>query len=315
MKLQFLRTSMKTGSDTVLYYKLHESPMIDSVGAETITNGDFAAGDTGWTVGANWATGTGKAVHTAGATAALVSTGTAPVVGKVYRVRFTISSRTAGNVSVSLGGIGAPTLELNQAFTLYITPATTVKLTFEPSNDFDGSIDDVSVMSYARRVFDYSLNDNTGTLKDTQAIPTLRAKFPGYEFDGSNNFIDIGNEGSSIKTIAMWVNPDGVAGNDYPIDLNGTDYISIETATVTANGLAGSTVYVDGVVAATVTTNWHFIAITVSSGKTASDLDIGRVEGQGLFTGLISETLLSTSTLSQEDLISLYQTSRGRYSV
>ncbi len=320
MKPRFLsRIPMKTGPDTVLYYKLHEPPTIDSVGSETILNGDFAAGDTGWTVGANWATGTGKAVHTAGDTATLVSTGTAPVPGNVYRVIFTLSNRTVGNVAVSLGGVSGGAFTANQQHVVYITPTGATKLTFAPvPGTFDGSIDDVSVMSYARIVFDYSLNDNPGTMKDTQTTPTLRARFPGYAFDGSNNFIDVGNEGNSIKSVVLWVNPARIVGNDYPIDLNGTDYLSIETGTLTKNGFAGGTtvLYTDGVAAATtITANWHFIAITDTSAKTASDLDIGQVGGVGFFTGLIGEVLLSTSVLTVTDIVSLYQTSRGRYGV
>ena len=311
---------MKTGPDTVLYYKLHEGPMIDVVGSEDITNGDFSAGNTGWTVGANWNTSSGKAVHTAGSTAALASTGTAPVIGKVYRVTFTISGRTVGNVGITLGGVSGGSFSANQKHVVYITPTDTTKLKFTPVPDtFDGSIDNVFVKAYARRVFDYSLNGNTGRLENAQdpSLAQLSAKFPGYDFDGSSMFIDVGNQGSAIKTVAMWVKPTGIGGNDYPIDLNGTDYLTIETGTLTKNGFAGGTtvLYTDGVAATTVTANWHLIGITDTSAKTASDLDIGRVGGQGYFAGLVGEVLLSTHALTAVDWQNLYETTRRKYGV
>ena len=306
----------QTGPDTVLYLPLHDGPMIDVIGSEDIINGSFAAGNTGWIVGANWNTSTGVAVHTAGSTAALESTGTAPVVGRLYRVIFTVSFRSAGSITLTFGGVTQAGLPANQQYTFYITATNTDTAKFTPTNDFNGRIDDVSVKAYARQVFDYSLNGNTGTMKDTQATSTLRAKFPGYEFDGANNFIDIGNQGSAIKTIVMWVKPDDVAGNDYPIDLNGTDFLTIETGTLTKNGFAGGTtvLYVDGLVATTITAKWHCIAITDTSAKTASDLDIGR-ESSNYFNGLIGEVLLSTNVLTPTEIRSLYETSRRRYGV
>ncbi len=309
----------QTGPDTVLYLTLHDGPMIDVVGSEDIINGDFSAGDTGWTVGANWDTSSGKAVHTAGSSAALVSTGTAPVPGKLYRVTFSLSDRTAANVAVTLGGASGGSFSADQKHVVYITSVDATKLKFTPApNTFDGAIDNVFVKAYARRVFDYSLNGNTGRLENAPdpSSGQLLPKFPGYEFNGSSTFIDIGNHGGAIKTVVMWVKPDDVAGNDYPIDLNGTDFLTIETGTLTKNGFAGGTtvLYTDGVVATTITANWHCIAITDTSAKTASDLDIGR-ESTNYFNGLIGEVLLSTNVLTPTEIRSLYETSRRRYGV
>lgn len=130
----------------------------------------------------------------------------------------------------------------------------------------------------------------------------------------TDEWINIGNQTDSILTISMWVNEDSIAGNDYPIDLNGTDYISIETATVTKNGFAGGTqvIYVDGVVAATVTAgNWHHIVLTTTTGKTASDLDIGRLEGTGYFDGLIDNVMLFNRALSEKEVKILYNGGHG----
>lgn len=162
-------------------------------------------------------------------------------------------------------------------------------------------------------VFDYSLGGATGTVTGTNIAPA----YPGFSFNGTDDFIDIGNHGGAIKSIVVWVKAtDIVADFDYPIDLNGTDFMVIGAGTVSANGFAGSTIYIDGVVASTITAGkWHFIALTVSSAKTASDFDIGRAEGQGLFDGLIGETMLFDIALDATQVKSIYEITRSGYSV
>ncbi len=164
----------------------------------------------------------------------------------------------------------------------------------------------------ATTVFDYSLGGATGTVTGTDIAPA----YPGFTFNGTDDFIDVGNQGSAIKTIAMWVKATSVAGFDYPIDLNGTDYIIINSGDVGANGFAGSTIYVDGVAATTITAGkWHLIGLTIGTAKTASDLDIGRVEGVGLFTGKISDVMLFDAEFTAADMKSIFEITRERYSV
>ncbi len=162
----------------------------------------------------------------------------------------------------------------------------------------------------ATTVFDYSFGGKPGTLTGTNIAPV----FPGFSFNGSDDFIDVGNQGGAIQTIGMWVKATSIAGNDYPIDLNGTDYLSIESGEVTANGFSGpDTIYVDGIVGTTITAGkWHFIAISHSS-FTASDLDIGRAEGVGLFTGSIGEVLLFSDALEAQHIRSIYELTRSTY--
>lgn len=161
-------------------------------------------------------------------------------------------------------------------------------------------------------VFDYSLGGELGTPTGSDIAPA----YPGFTFNGTDDFIDVGNQGGAIKTVLQWVNATNVTGFDYPIDLNGTDYMSINAGSVGANGFAGSTIYVDGVQANTITAdNWHLIGLTIATAKTASDLDIGRVEGQGLFTGKIGETMLFDRLLSPADTKSIYELTKWRYGV
>ncbi len=161
-------------------------------------------------------------------------------------------------------------------------------------------------------VFDYSLGGATGTVTGTGIAPT----YPGFSFNGTDDFIDVGNQGGAIKTLLLWIHATSIAGFDYPIDLNGTDYIIINTGDVGANGFAASTFYVDGVAASTITAgNWHLIGLTIATAKTASDLDIGRTGGVGLFTGKIGDVMLFDRVLSVADIKSIYSVTRWRYGV
>jgi hypothetical protein len=143
-------------------------------------------------------------------------------------------------------------------------------------------------------------------------------KYPGFDLTaGSSQYIDVGTGPTSVKTVSMWINMDDVTANtDYPIDLNGTDYLTIVNGTLTKNGFAGGTavLYTDGVAAATTITagNWHHIGITDTSAKNANDLDIGR-EGANYTSGMVAGVRLYSSALSAARMKSLYETTRWRY--
>lgn len=136
---------------------------------------------------------------------------------------------------------------------------------------------------------------NSGARRTTQ---TGRA----YDFDGTDDYVDIGNQGSSIKTIAFRIKADDITSHtDYVLDLNGTDYITIVNGEVTTNGFSAATVtyYVDGVSGERTIANitdFFNVVITSDTGFTASDLDIGQVGGTGFFNGKLFDVRLSTDT-------------------
>ena len=98
------------------------------------------------------------------------------------------------------------------------------------------------------------------------------------------------------------------------IDLNGTDFLTINEGVLTKNGFSGTTVlYVDSVAdATTVTSAWHHIAITDTSAKNATDFDIGRI-ATAYFDGLIAGVRLYSSVLTAAEIYSLYQLTRWRF--
>lgn len=179
----------------------------------------------------------------------------------------------------------------------------------------------MSLMDYvsditAALLFDESENGFAGT-----AVNSPVPKHPGFDFTAASlMYIDIGTGPTIIKTISLWVKQDDVAGNEYPIDLNGTDYLSIESGVVTVNGLAGHTLYVNGLVgtsgATTITAGkWYHIAITDSTENDASDLDIGRADiGPAVyFDGLIADVRLYSRLLASEEILSIYYLQRHKF--
>ena len=157
------------------------------------------------------------------------------------------------------------------------------------------------------RVFDYV----SGNKQTTNSVPA----YPGFVFDGIANSIGLSPGPTSVSTIAMWVNPDDIAGHEFTITLSATDYLTIETGTLTKNGFAGGTTirYVDGVAGSGVTANWHLIAITDTSAKSASSGTIGSRIGATFFAGRIGETMLFDRVLTPADMKSLYELTKWRY--
>lgn len=112
-----------------------------------ITNPDFASDLSGWTGGADWTwDATGKALHTAGTANTFYPTTPLVIVqGNNYKVVFTISSYSAGSITMTLGGVLGTVRGENGTFTSYVIAATTDNLIFSPTSTFAGMLDDISV--------------------------------------------------------------------------------------------------------------------------------------------------------------------------
>lgn len=163
-------------------------------------------------------------------------------------------------------------------------------------------------------VFDYSFGGATGTVTGTDIAPA----YPGFSLNNTDDFIDIGTGPSAVNTIVIWARIANAEDTEYLIDLNGDDYLSIVTGTLTKTGFGGGgpTLYVNGVVATSVAEEeWVLLGSSDSVPQNASDLDIGRVGGQGWFNGSIGETMLFGRQLSAIDMKNLYELTRWRYGV
>lgn len=143
---------------------------------------------------------------------------------------------------------------------------------------------------------------------DPFATSTVGVLGQAVGFDGVSDYIDIGNIGSGIQTVAFWVKAATTTANLNIIDIDGTDKIETDgSSNIVATSFPSSTIYVNGSTAsAAITTgDWYHVAIT-TSGVNASDFDIGRIEGEGYFGGYIDDVRLYTNTLSKGQITRLY---------
>ena len=86
------------------------------------------------------------------------------------------------------------------------------------------------------------------------------------DFNGVDDWVDVGAVHDDIQTISFWIQADAVDGTRNVIDLNGADYISIVGGEVTAVGITSPTYYINAVAGRrTISTGtWHHVTITLS---------------------------------------------------
>ena len=134
-------------------------------------------------------------------------------------------------------------------------------------------------------------------------------------FDGTDDYIDIGDVATGIKTISFWVEADAISTHtDYVFDLNGADYIKIVNGEVTVNNIDSPTYYINAVAGErTIATidAWYHVAITTETGIVADDVDIGRVEGisSEFFFGKIDEVRLWNDVRTSSEILTYYNKS------
>ena len=136
----------------------------------------------------------------------------------------------------------------------------------------------------------------------------------GYalDFDGSNDYIDIGTVGVGIQTISFWIEADDITSRtDHVLDLNGTDFIKIVNGEVTVNNIDSPTYYINGASGSRTIgaiDSWYHVAITTSTGINVTDMDIGRVEGESpeYFDGKIDEVRLWNDVRTESEILTNY---------
>jgi hypothetical protein len=142
-------------------------------GPNLVQNGTFDSDLSYWTA-TGWTWSSGAAVHTTGNTNQLSQnisvTANVPLI-----LSFTISGRTAGNVTPRIGSTGfaarndyqVTAVSANGTYSYhYVVPSTTgtVSFNFLPSSDFDGAIDNVVVQSLSVPDDHFRLTSSDGTI-------------------------------------------------------------------------------------------------------------------------------------------------------
>ena len=115
------------------------------LGPELVVDGVFAAAcGVNWTCGGidEWVINGGNATH-APIDVNWLYQNIGAINGKTYRVKFEVSSRTAGGVSPAIGNTG-PQVQTNGTF-IYDIVASNAFISMQPTSTFDGNIDNISV--------------------------------------------------------------------------------------------------------------------------------------------------------------------------
>ena len=239
------------------------------LGEEEVANGNFSSSSNWTTVGAGWAIQYGKAVHTWSGAATNLQPDSVLVSGRKYKTTLTVSDMTTGALSVRIGPDADDqvlSITSNGTYTVTGTSGGTV-FRLRAQSSFDGSVSNVSLRECVNSVRDYSSNVNNGVLYSGTCL----------SFDGSNDKIDFGNPGYSMKTVAFWINLDSTT--EKVLQLTSSQSVEVSSGTITLNGTwTGSTVYVNAAATSTITaSNWNRVVITITSAITVNDFELGNI--------------------------------------
>ena len=158
---------------------------------ELVTNGDFSY-DGDWTEGTGWSISNGKATKTAGTAANLHPSSDMNFDNnKHYRVTYTISGRTAGQIRVKLGNSGyGEYRSADGTYSEVIKPVVTTfdKLQFNTDSTFAGSIDNVSVREVEQKANDFTFTRGSNLTATLEGADGLIKKGRENLFTYSNDF-------------------------------------------------------------------------------------------------------------------------------
>ncbi len=157
---------------------------------DMVVNGSFTGNADFWTLGAGWTYSTNTVTHTnGGGTATLTPNPALTIVASTfYQVKFTVSGCTTGSVTMNIGGTNGTARSANGTYTEVITTASTANLIFTPTNDFDGSIDDV-VVRYVANWNCISYGESSAQGVKVFTVTSYGQAFNTVSFDGTNWFI------------------------------------------------------------------------------------------------------------------------------
>jgi hypothetical protein len=227
----------KTIEASVAFSHIQGAPAASpTLGSNLITNGDFAAGDTDWTVGANWSTASGAAVHSTGATAALTSAAVTTTSGAHYLISFKLT-RSAGTLVVTLSGGGE-----SHSFVGTVTDVVQYKsikaasasnsIVFTPDTNFAGSVDDVTVQLLTART------ENAIQLYDSSGVQCGVKMHPG---GGALENVFIGEDAGEINTVGTYnvgIGYEALEANTVGVYNVGIGYQALKAATNADNNVA-----------------------------------------------------------------------------
>ena len=191
--------------------RVNSQGLIETVGyygSELILNGNFAT-DSNWIKGTGWTISGGEANCNSGSSTELYQS--LAVSGKTYKITFTITSYTSGQIAARAGGITGVVRTSIGTFTDTIT-ANGTQLGVFNSGGFVGSIDNVSVVEVTgdRARLNYEIEGGLVNTKPSLLLEPQSTNLVTYSEDFSQWTID-GEASISLDSI---ISPDGTRNSD-----------------------------------------------------------------------------------------------------
>lgn len=144
-----------------------------------------------------------------------------------------------------------------------------------------------------------SVAQNGGVITGTPAISN------GVTLDGSAQYVTYTKNLYGIKTVSVKMNVTSTTARLVDLD-GGTHYLWINAGTVTAQGFASPTIYIDGVATSTITTGLHTITVTTATAFNGVNVVVGKV-GANYGAGIFYDVSIFTSAFSTDEALDLYQ--------
>jgi len=194
--------------------RVNSQGLIEEVGyygSELILNGDFAT-DSNWIKGTGWTISGGEANCNSGSSTELYQS--LAVSGKTYKITFTITSYTSGQIAARAGGITGVVRTSIGTFTDTIT-ANGTQLGVFNSGGFVGSIDNVSVVEVLgdRARLNYEIEGGLVNTKPSLLLEPQSTNLLTYSEDFSDSSWTSQAVGSTVTSNSI-VSPDGTLNAD-----------------------------------------------------------------------------------------------------
>ena len=149
----------------------------------------------------------------------------------------------------------------------------------------------IEIVSSVQVAPDTSGNSNNATLYTGKTL----------SFDGINDYVDCGNIGVSLKTLAFWINLDSTT--EKVLQVTSSQSVEVSSGTITLNGTwTGSTIYVDATATSTIlASSYKRVVITTTSAITVDDLELGRI-GSSYGDFILSDLEIYDTPWTQADV-------------
>ena len=207
-------------------------------GSDLFQKGNPIDDNSDWTAGTGWAAdaSNNKLVGTSTTGNILANSTTSFSNGDVLQVTFTIENYSAGTVRFIVGGNTNGTERSGNGTyseVILVSSAVNTLVYFDGFSSFTGDIKDITVKKYSGN---FGMMTNMEESNISSEVPKqvtgLRqvTNTKSLDFDGSNDYLDAGNDSSLVPsqamTISAWIKVDWDNNPDYPriVDKNFTSY-------------------------------------------------------------------------------------------